>query len=604
MQSQGALAFIRMVTKPFRIYLVGMAIIAVTWALILNVQAYIVKLVLNTAMNADQIDLYHNLAWLMGLYLFSEFVYLSIFRWYDWIIIQFRPNIKKYITLTLTDQMMDHSYNFYQYQFAGSLSARIIDIATSIPDIVRIVIDRLMACSLMLLFVLYNISQIHVKFTIALGLWIVLFLGISVVLVFRNQHLAYDVADARAAVTGSIVDVLTNMASVRLFAAKKFENGYLAGWVDKSVTKDQTRDWFFLKLHAFQACSFWLFQAVCFWWLLNGLVSRTMSPGDFVLVLTLNLHIIENFWNIAKDMRDFWEKMGNIVQGLAIIQSPIEIQDAPDAQQLAVTKGEIVFDNVHFQYHDAESLFEHQSVVIKSGQKVGLVGYSGSGKSTFVNLILRLFDVTEGKITIDGQDITQVTQDSLHEAITMIPQDPSLFHRSIIENIGYGRRNATDQEIITAAKRANAHEFIVTLSRGYDTQVGERGVRLSGGQRQRIVIARAILKNAPILILDEATSQLDSVTENQIQDSLWDLMQDKTTLVIAHRLSTLLNMDRILVFDQGSIVEDGSHEELLQKMDCIKNCGKHKLVDSCLIIMVKRLLRKEGIKTKKLSMQL
>ncbi|HJZ24258.1 MAG TPA: ABC transporter ATP-binding protein [Candidatus Babeliales bacterium] len=566
MQSQGALAFIRMVIKPFRIYIAGMMVIAVTWALILNVQAYIVKLVLNTAMgDGDQAFLHHKLAYLMGLYLFSEFVYLSIFRWYDWITIQLRPNIKKYIALNLMDRMMDHSHSFYQRQFAGSLSARVNDITIAIPDILRIVIDRLMACSLMLLFVLYNISQIHMKFTIALGLWIVLFLGISVILVFRNQHLAYDVADARAKVTGCIVDVLTNMASVRFFAAKKFEKGYLTRYMDVSVQKDQTRDWFFLKLHAFQACSFWIFQAVCFWWLLNGLVSKTMSPGDFVLVLTLNLHIIENFWNIAKDMRDFWEKMGNIVQGLTIIESPIEIEDSPHAKKLIVTKGEIVFDNVQFQYHDAESLFEHESVIIKSGQKVGLVGYSGSGKSTFVNLILRLFDVTEGRITIDGQDIRQVTQDSLHEAITMIPQDPSLFHRSLVENIAYGRRNATHHEIIAAAKRAYAHEFIVTLAQGYDTQVGERGIRLSGGQRQRIAIARAILKNAPILILDEATSQLDSVTESQIQDSLWDLMQGKTTLVIAHRLSTLLYMDRILVFDQGSIVEDGSHEELLAK---------------------------------------
>ena len=192
-----------------------------------------------------------------------------------------------------------------------------------------------------------------------------------------------------------------------------------------------------------QGGSFLLFQAVCFWWLFNGLMSKTISPGDFVLVLTLNLHIIENFWNIAKDMRDFWEKMGNIVQGLAIIQTPIEIQDKPDAKDLVVTKGEIVFENVQFQYHDAESLFEHKSVVIEPGQKVGLVGYSGSGKSTFVNLILRLFDVTAGKIMIDGQDIRDVTQDSLHEAIAMIPQDPSLFHRSLIENIAYGRRNAT-----------------------------------------------------------------------------------------------------------------------------------------------------------------
>jgi len=565
MQFQVVLTFIRMVIRPFRKYIVSMIIIALVWALILNVQAYIVKLILNTAMSGDETNIYNKLLYFMGFYLFSDFIYLSIFRWYDWIIIQFRPNIKKHIVLILMDKMMDHSHSFYQRQFAGDLTTRISDIAISVPDILRIVIDRLLACLLMLVFVLYNISRIHMKFTIALGLWVIVFLGISIVLVFRNKNLAYEVADARAKVVGSIVDILTNMASVRLFARKGFETKYLSHYLDNSVAKDQRRDWFFLKLHAFQGASFWIFQIVCFWWLLQGLVSKTMRPGDFVLILTLNLHIIENFWNIAKDMREFWEKVGNIIQGLAIIESPVDIKDVPGAHDLVVTNGEIVFDNVQFQYHNAESLFEHESVIIKPGQKVGLVGYSGSGKSTFVNLILRLFDVTQGKILIDGQDITQVTQDSLHEAITMIPQDPSLFHRTLIENIAYGKKNATSKEIIAAAKRAHAHEFIIALSQDYDTQVGERGIRLSGGQRQRISIARAILKNSPILILDEATSQLDSVTENQIQDSLWDLMQHKTTLVIAHRLSTLLQMDRILVFDKGSIVEDGSHEELLAK---------------------------------------
>ncbi|HEX4069361.1 MAG TPA: ABC transporter ATP-binding protein [Candidatus Babeliales bacterium] len=565
MQYQGTLAFINVVIKPFRTYIAGMVFIALTWALLINVQPYIVKLILNEAMNGDHGTLFDQLVWLMGLYLLSECIYVFIFRLYDWLTIQLRPTLKKHISLILMNYMMDQSHSFYQRQFAGNLAARVVDISKGIPDILRIVIDRLLACSLMLLFALYNISRIHMKFTIALGLWLFVFLGISIVLVFRNQYLAYQVADARAIWMGSIVDVLTNMMSVRLFAGKKFENRYLTCVAQDSVERDQKRDWFFLKLHAFQGGSFLIFQAICFWWLLIGLVNKTLTPGDFVLVLTLNLHIIENFWNIAKDMRDFWEKLGDVVQGLTIIQTPIEIQDKPDAKNLAVTKGEIVFENVQFQYHNAESLFEHRSVDIKPGQKVGLVGYSGSGKSTFVNLILRLFDVTQGNITIDNQNIRDVTQDSLHEAIGMIPQDPSLFHRSIYENILYGRRNATQQEVIEAAKRAYAHEFIVTLSGGYDTQVGERGVRLSGGQRQRIAIARAILKNAPILILDEATSQLDSIIEAEIQDSLWDLMQDKTTLIIAHRLSTLLYMDRILVFDQGTIVEDGSHEELLEK---------------------------------------
>jgi ATP-binding cassette subfamily B protein len=256
---------------------------------------------------------------------------------------------------------------------------------------------------------------------------------------------------------------------------------------------------------------------------------------------------------------------------LSTLIVPQDIQDKTDARDLSIYKGQISFDHVEFQYKDTAPLFQKKSITIEAGQKVGLVGYSGSGKSTFVNLILRLFDVTDGSIKIDDHDIRDLTQDSLRRNIAMIPQDPTLFHRSLMDNIRYGRIEATDEEVIEAAKKAHAHEFISKLPQGYDSPVGERGVKLSGGQRQRIAIARAILKNAPILILDEATSQLDSVTESDIQDSLWDLMQNKTTIVVAHRLSTLLHMDRIMVFDQGKIVEDGTHKELLAMHGLYKN---------------------------------
>ena len=235
MQSQGALAFIGMVTKPFRAYIAGMVLIALTWALLLNVQPYIVKLILNVVTGCEQNSIFDQLAFLMILYLLSESMYVVIFRFYDWITIQFRPALKRHISLVLMDQMMDHSHSFYQHQFAGGLTTRIVDIAKGIPDILRIVVDRLLACSLMLLFALYNISKIHMKFTIALGVWVFLFLGLSIVLVFRNQYLAYDVADARAIWAGSIVDVLTNMASVRFFAGKKFEYKYLTRIATNSV---------------------------------------------------------------------------------------------------------------------------------------------------------------------------------------------------------------------------------------------------------------------------------------------------------------------------------------------------------------------------------
>lgn len=230
---------------------------------------------------------------------------------------------------------------------------------------------------------------------------------------------------------------------------------------------------------------------------------------------------------------------------------------------MLITNGQITFSSVKFHYKGIEPLFQNKSVTIEAGQKVGLVGYSSSGQSTFVNLILRLYDVTDGQILIDGQDIQEVRQDSLREAIAMIPQDPSLFHRSLMENIRYGRIDASDEEVIEAAKRAHAHAFITKLFQMYEFLVGERGVKLSGGQHQRIAIARAILKNAPILILDEATSQLDFLTESTIQESLWELMQDKTTIMIAHCLSTLMHMDRILVL--GKIIEDNTHVKLFEK---------------------------------------
>ena len=265
------------------------------------------------------------------------------------------------------------------------------------------------------------------------------------------------------------------------------------------------------------------------------------------------------------DISQFYKVWGKITQALRTIQLVPEIQGKPDATTLIVNQGSIVFDKVSFNYKGTQYLFKDKSLIIESGQKIGLVGYSGGGKSTFINLILRLYDITEGAILIDGQNIQDVTQNSLHNALSVIPQDASLFNRSIIDNIRYGRINATDEEVIEAAKKAYAHDFIMKLAEGYNTCAGERGTKLSGGQRQRIAIARAILKDAHILIFDEITSQLDFLTENFIQNSLWNLMQDKTTLVIAHRLATLLNMDRILVFDHGKIIEDGTHKDLLLK---------------------------------------
>jgi ATP-binding cassette subfamily B protein len=296
----------------------------------------------------------------------------------------------------------------------------------------------------------------------------------------------------------------------------------------------------------------------------------SLTVGDFALILGLSMEVGHITWFTMSQVDEFNMCVGKCNQSLASLIVKSSVQDKEEASILSVDKGEINFVDVKFHYKGTDPLFDNKSVKIEGGQKVGLVGYSGGGKTSFVNLILRLYNVTDGKILIDSQDIREVTQSSLHANIAMIPQDPSLFHRSLMDNIRYGRADASDAEVIEAAKKAHAHEFIDKLPLGYESLVGERGVKLSGGQRQRIAIARAILKNAPILILDEATSQLDSVTEKLIQDSLWTLMQGKTTIVIAHRLSTLLQMDRILVFDQGKIVEEGAHRELITRSGLYK----------------------------------
>jgi ATP-binding cassette subfamily B protein len=262
---------------------------------------------------------------------------------------------------------------------------------------------------------------------------------------------------------------------------------------------------------------------------------------------------------------NFFKEVGICNQALKLIERQHDVIDVEDAKEIKITKGVIKFENVTFNYRRGNNIFENKNVTINSKQKVGLVGFSGSGKTTFVNLMLRFFDIESGTIKIDEQDISKVRHESLCSQISLIPQDPTLFHRSIMDNIRYGNIDATNEDVVRVAKLAQCHEFIEQMPLAYDSPVGERGVKLSGGQRQRIAIARAILKNAPILILDEATSALDSVTEKHIQAGLKILMQGRTTIVIAHRLSTLSEMDRILVFDKGHIIEDGSHAELLKQ---------------------------------------
>lgn len=563
MKTQTTTQFILHSIKPFKWWIIGQMIIGVIWALDLSIRPYIVRTMINRMTNLAPDQAYMLLLGPALLYIGMSILQLCNLRFYDYVWLSINSPLKKHIDLKLMNRMMQHSHHFYQNQFAGSLGNKIKDVMNGIPSLLRIAIDQLFSNIFALVSAIVMLWITNSKFAFALTFWVVIFLIGSLKLSKRVGQLGKISAELQSQTMGIIVDILSNMMTVRLFTGQKQERKNLTHILNAYVHAYQKRDWFLLKMFAFQGGSFVLYQGICLMWLIVGFKNGIVTAGDFVLVLTINISIVSNLWSFSHDINQFAELSGNVTQGLDLILSPLEIADKPNAPELVVTHGEIVFDHVNFAYKGDEPLFENKSVTIKTGQKVGLVGYSGSGKSTFVNLILRLFDVDGGRILIDDQNIANVTQNSLRANIGMIPQDPALFHRTILENIRYSKPDATEAEVIEAAKSAHIHALIETLPEGYNSMVGERSVKLSGGQRQRIAIARAFLKNAPILILDEATSQLDTITEKHIQEALWKLMQNKTSLVIAHRLSTLLEMDRILVFEKGVITQDGTHDELL-----------------------------------------
>jgi len=565
-------SFIWKIARSFPLGLGAMILTAFVWAIDVSLRPYILKIILNRVVETPASDVFGTL-FLPGVaYIGMGFFMAVVFRIYGYFVeIKMIPSMRKNIADLIFKDLLRQSHEYYQHHYSGSLSSKINDLASGVPDVVQIFMDRLFSHFLALIIAIVTLSFVNIKFGFLTFIWASLFCLSSYFFSKKISHLSAEWSEWGATIVGKIVDSLSNILSVRLFAREKLEIASLQETVNKSVQAEQRLQWIKFWLWVFNNFSFTLLLALNLYFLIKGRYEGWVTMGDFVLVLSINIAIDSFLWELARQFSQFSKDFGKITQALKTLLVTPEIKDSPQAKPLIISKGEIVFESVHFHYKEAEPLFQKKSVTLYPGQKTGLVGYSGSGKTTFVSLILRLFDVTSGHILIDGQNIREITQASLHEAIGMIPQDPSLFHRSLMENIRYGRPEATEREIIEAAKKAHAHEFIKDLPKGYDSLVGERGVKLSGGQRQRIAIARTILKNAPILILDEATSQLDSVTESYIQDSLWEVMEGKTTIVIAHRLSTLLHMDRILVFDKGKIVEDGTHKILLTKGGVYKN---------------------------------
>jgi len=390
-------------------------------------------------------------------------------------------------------------------------------------------------------------------------------LVVSPLLKKRREYNEIEAAED-SKVTGRFSDVITNILNVKMFSAGSGEAASFLGFLDRQKHARDRAWWAFMALSTTQNGLLTVIQifgltfSVWLWY------RGEITPGTVVLMQTYLLSVFHIVWELTHSLSNILRSFANASEMIEIFELSPDIVDPDDPEPCRISDGAIGFQNIDFKYPDGDEVFKDFSLLIRTGEKVGLVGPSGGGKSTITKLLLRFVDPQGGSITIDGQDIRNIRQDDLRSKIAYVPQDPLLFHRSLHENIAYGRSDATEEGVRDAAKRAHAHEFIESLEKGYETLVGERGIKLSGGQRQRVAIARAILKDAPILVLDEATSALDSESEHAIQEALSELMEGKTAIVIAHRLSTIRKMDRIVVLDEnGRISEEGTHDELLSK---------------------------------------
>ena len=564
-------AFVIYHIKPYPMYVVGFIACATLSGLSALLNPNLSKFIIDRLIEVNDVNETLNVTFWPAL-LFVANMELQHLTWrgMGFINIKIQPIIKNNIIILTFEYVIQHSSRFFQDNLAGEISNNISVLANNIERILHDMSQYIIRGLIFLTAAFFNMYLVHPQFFYGLLAWATIFLLLSFYVSRRVITKASRYAESESQVSGQLVDRINNAATIRKFARSKFETETLLDYLRQMMQLFRNKERFLIIAHLLQGFSLTAMFAFMIYTLIHLRVQGLVTIGDYALILGLSMEVGYILWELTVQLDTLNDALGKCNQSLSALLEPIEIQDKPNAHKLKVTTGKVCCDNITFQYNGTNSLFQSKFLTITPGQKVGLVGYSGSGKSTFVNLILRFYEISGGQILIDGQDIQNVTQKSLHENIAMIPQDTTLFHRTLMENIRYGRIDATDDEVVAAAKSAYAHEFISALPKGYQSVVGERGMKLSGGQRQRIAIARVILKNAPILILDEATSQLDSLTENYIQESLWKLMQGKTTILIAHRLSTLLHMDRILVFDQGRIVEDGNHQELLVKAKLYK----------------------------------
>ena len=497
------------------------------------------------------------------------------FRVGDFATSRFESKVMKRLYDFTFEQLMKHSYHFFSNNFSGSIIAKSRRFTRSFETLTDIVSFQIwfsfITLSGILIILFFKIPILAYIFLV----WSVFY--ILVTFLFIRKKIFYDIEEAAAdsLVTGRFSDAIMNILNIKIFSSDKKEELNF-----KLVTNDEEKKrrkaWYFGNFQNIAQSTMMatlqitvLFTNIHFWY------AGKISLGMFVLIQTYMFSLFDILWNFGRSLTKAMKAMTDMQEVVNIFDTPIDIVDKQVPEKLKIHQGHIIFKDVSFVYKGGISVFENFNLEIAPGERVGIVGHSGAGKSTITKILLRFADISNGDITIDGQNIKNVSQNDLRSMISYVPQESILFHRTIGENIGYSKNNATKEEIAEVAKKAHADKFISKLPKKYDTLVGERGVKLSGGERQRVAIARAMLKDSPILMLDEATSSLDSVSEYYIQDAFNELMKGKTTIVIAHRLSTIQKMDRIIVLDKGQIVEQGTQKTLLEKSGVYADLWNH-----------------------------
>jgi ATP-binding cassette, subfamily B, bacterial len=489
----------------------------------------------------------------------------SVYRGYEALDIETSPRMRALAQKYLFVYMLGHSPRYFQENFAGKLGQKIKQAGQATVSILNILCLDTVRVSGLVLVGGVLMFEVHAAYAGILVVWTGLYLGIVISLAKRCVRLSKSFSDEVSTSTGRLIDAISNSDLVRAFAKAAYERRFLSFFLEDEMNASRRLRRFLIVMKIFMQLATLALRVGLTALTAIDLLNGSLTVGALAMVFLLGNQIANSVQELSFRMLDYFEQLGTLTEALELVSVPHEIVDAPQAEPLAVEEGAIRIEHVRFAHPDGQAVFEDLNLDIRAGEKVGLVGPSGAGKSTLVKLLRRQYEPQSGRILIDGNDIAHVTWDSLNEAIAEVPQMPGVFHRAVRDNIRYAKPGAQEDDVIGAARDAYAHDFIQARSTGYGTIVGEQGIKLSGGERQRVAIARALVKDAKILVLDEATSSLDSESEHLIQEGLWTLMQGRTVIAIAHRLSTIAGMDRIVYLEAGRIIEDGAHRELLAK---------------------------------------